>query len=586
MHSCKFSIAAFQPIQEKHLQYNAFNIGKTMFDFFSMIYHIEFTKERVHQFELLDNYRQMLGTQHNIPVENYKIYAEYIRMLQTMTEGVDISPNGANLSLKWNGATFQNYVVDFELFSMGYNIVLDSLERIQTIDISTLDGVKSIKQILGTACGIYTKILGFYHDEFATLVTREQLNMINNYINTYHIHLQVVLASMMSKPTKEQRLKFAMYASAAADSYKKNLSSDGMAEYFSFIAHIFMSLYYLNDGNDNYGLAIAYGQKALSIAKHAKKKSKKNKNNYNIYSAVLDSFQKVLDDAIRSNDRVYCKPVPKDVDAITFENVEKKCPSTFNFNVDVDAKTIHEIVIINFSNKIKSQINNIKKETEKALKDINEVIHEYPIDKLDEINALISEVFSKRCLAEKKVMEISSFVYDSYNFDRIDRQYPNCKVILSDIVMNLNNIKGTEEEYENKLAIVRSLLQSATDAYESVKKLETEINGFEKEKDKLYREIVEFKNMQIELALYEQYQNDINTFFEKIAEQNINPVFQNVANNVKVLRDAKEKVYPNFMHEFVSIVNGLQTLKTNYDEIYQSIISLYNTIFQNDNMSE
>ena len=545
-------IINFPPVPLNRLAYKDCNIGTILNGYATRKLKIQLNNESIQSLDKLDRYRQTLGTQQEIPIENYQMYAEYIVLLKTLTENVDLSSQGADLKIKWNTFSCPNFVVDFELFCMGYNIVLDLLAKAGRINFSSIIMAKNALQMLGCANGIYSKLMEFHHDEFEDIVRKKDVISLSNYIETFYSHLTVAFTSLTEPPKFNHRV-YAKAASNAANNYKNKIASQEMASYFTLVANIQMSLFYMKKGE--YGLAIAYGQKALNSvsSKSSKKNLKKDESNVsNKFTTILAQYKPIFDQMDRDNKKIYFQSVPREIEDIPAANAGK-CPSTFNFDVQVSVQPFSSVATGGLSNTIQNRINNIDTEINRALKDIDDVMKDYPIETYNQIQNLLSIINSKRDMVRNDISSVSLII--EQNREIVNKRFPNAFPSYQMYYSKFQAGQQTDVEYETRYAKIKSLLDQPTQLYNALFELKNIISDYQKRAHQIVFDLTSSLSGQTNTSCIATIQRNADTEFDGLANE-INPLLKQVADAVVPLRDAKVKIYPYYLSESMSIVNG------------------------------
>jgi hypothetical protein len=223
-------------------------------------------------------------------------FAEYVSLLSSVTEDIDLTQAGASVDFVWRGKGLAN--PDFDTCCLGHNVCIGVLTaasrlKLQTDEIVTGEYVTLVK----TARTVATRCLEIFRDDFKAGVSRATLQNLSNFINGCFVYAIAAHSSFV----KPRDAITARLARAAATSLRGQ-----NVQYFLWLyADVVIARAEADAGN--WGAAIAAGRMAFE---RFDKLPMMATEEIDFSRAVIVQFRPELVEAERRNKKVYMQTIP------------------------------------------------------------------------------------------------------------------------------------------------------------------------------------------------------------------------------------------------------------------------------------
>lgn len=507
-----------------------------------------------------DNLRDQLCDATEILPDRFPVFAEYVKILQTLTTGLDVSKAGVGIAFCWNDTTF--YDVEFDIVCMGFNIIVGLLTAAARQDISTGDGQHVIFHCLAGAKGIYEKIITMHKEAFNPVVPFDQLNTIGAALDALYVYFQLNVA--ISKNQKKGLCaKLAKTAAKALESVPAQTKE--LVMLLNFAATIFM--FYDRNDNADYGVAVSFGRKAKSMFPKDKDLKKLPEPIRNAMKTLFTPFEPVFTTADKENNTIYLMPAPAEPPEIPVITAGTVCPAKFQWDVEVDVKPFQGAAAGTLQEAIDKRRKNFTNEIDRALHDIDCALKVWPQETVEELHQLITNLYAQRTLARELTEEVSKIL--GARSQAVSARFPMMFQHFSGLRSTIDQAANTDLVFETKFGQAQSLISGLDTSRQALTKLKGQIIQIREAAELALSEAeksASSTNLDTVLAASQK----LSATFEQLAGQ-LNPVFGEVAQHVAAMKQGSEKVIPPYQAEIAQVRTGFQQACNWYPNINKQL---------------
>jgi len=561
-----FVLINLPPPKLEQIKSYSFNPGERIENFTRTQLRVSSIPEDFQQsLNTVNTLREQLRTTPELSEDQFQLFADYVYGIKTITSGYDISNTCANVSFKWNETSLTS--LEFEIYCMGYNICIGLLKHASFLRFSSEQVLHELFNYIQTTKAIIDKVEEVYNESFEEVIPRENILYIQQLLEAYNAHFQV--GTIVLKRGKASLL--ARAAITASEQYKNRLINNQLyVDYFTILAYINMADFKLQ--SQEYGNGISYGNAAEAIIPAENKKNKATQEIRKVLLPLFDSFRPKLEEAKAENSKLYFDQIPPSPPAISPIPTR---PIATKYSWECSSKIVsHQATASSNVSDFLNQHNQIiSSSTSKALQDIDQALALYPYNEANEIQGIFNDLNAKRTYIRDQMNRIGS-ILNQKGF-QINQYCPQVFNQYNQLVSFLGQASKTDLFYETQYAKTKSYIQPMEDILNPLNQRKIEVTNIVQQAQKIIddtqKAIDGQTNMKYVLEIQNKAQNDLNSLISCL-----NPVLQEVAQHVSLMREINEKSITFYHSEIASVKCGF----TQGVDCYNKIINNINLINQ------
>ncbi|OHS94673.1 hypothetical protein TRFO_39169 [Tritrichomonas foetus] len=515
--------------------------------------------------ERLDEIREQLRNQHGLQDEQLHLYADYVTLITGLTQDFDISESGAKVQFQWEKTKLN--LVDFDVCCMGYNVVVGLLKIASRISLNSDSNLRTMINAINPARAICNKILELHREDFSSAVAHDKIIALSGFLEAFWVHATICMSIFAHKNAllvaKLAKLLSTLYA-------KTSPAMNDLALYFNVLASIKMSENSM--ANKEYGIAIAYGNQAISLVPQPANKKAKQSPAAAILAPLVDPFRPKLETTIDDNRRIYFEAVP------SVEEVPAcKAPpfaGKYKWESDFQVEPYNSTVSINVKENITKRHENFIEQIQNASADIAEARSLVPEQLENEMHQMISDLYAKRTLCREKTEAIANIL--GQRAQVISQRYPNAFGQFNQLRPIVDQAAQTDLFFETQYGKAKSLLQSMKDHSAILAQSQDTMNILAKQAQDAATEAIE-ASKSTDMTSVLKANTKFTTTFDQIAAQ-LNPLFVQIRNSTTAIRAEAERNVKPYQAEIQTVRGGFGQGIQCYTNLLQQLTNLQNQI--------
>ena len=549
-------------ISESYIQSHQINIGDLLINYADKQLHTVIKNESRENCRHLDEIREQLRNQPELLDQRVQSFADYYSLLTNLITGLDISQKGANLQFKWDKTNLP--IVDFDIACMGYNVVIGFLKIAGRIKIDNEENLRSFIGVINPAKAILSKVFEIYRDNFSPTLTKNMLQKLSNFLDVYWSYATMYQTIFADKGLLSSRVMKAL---------SENLQTIGFLELSSFF-DAFASLYIADWSleKQKYADALGYANQFFDkLPKTDPKQKKKGQQTSPLLKPFMNYFNPRYNQLLEDNKQIYFE-TPSKVDEI--QKLSTPFKGKYNWDSHYTVTSLINILPSDLVDIIKKKHDSLLIQVNNAQSDIAEVLSFVPESTENEINQMVSELYSKRTICQEKCESISFLLGQKTH--AISHRYPNAFEQFSQLRSSFDQAASSDLYYETEYGKAKSEIQSMKEISQDLQKSNEAIQALIKEEKDIYEKAIEDIQTK-DITLLMSVNSSFNKSFDDILSK-LSVMFPKIHKKTTLMRQEKDRRIQHYNTIAQTVRSGFEQGINFYTQILTQITNLYNQV--------
>lgn len=536
-------------------------IGERLIYYFNSQIKTELPNETKEKISKMDNYRNRSLACQSLNPEAAEVFLNYVSLLRSLTSGVSIQKDGADILFCWENSSFND--IGFDILCLGINLISIGFKTISLNSLTTLPIVASSLKLLSYIKLISNSISSFQNPDFGKLIPQGVIEQIESSLIAFQSY------GILSMYLIKENYYEAANASFTLHTELKRSWKEPDSEYVNYW-HLFSVALYATASSLDHTLTKTIGYLELADPLYPKFKFKDKPLKPQCEKLVKFVKEKTQE---QNSLKTAAFGRPDNVQCTTLKEIPPiKIPE---FTPESGSITILGSLKDEILKSIQQSLKNFQDNSKLAQNDQDDAIAKYPSKQMNELNDAYSKFATLRELVSAKITTFENTL--NLSRGKLGGRINDISKSFLDYKNKFNAARQSDSIGETHAAQARSYIQTMTDLVDKLAHIRESILSLVNQATKHLADTsnyLENKNLSTDQLLNTKT-TSLN-FLKRIAQE-LQALCEQNHNLSGQLRDLASRDMNHFVHtqglalgcfsqgnQFYSSLNqALETLQTN-----------------------